>query len=135
MGRGKRRRIEPTDDWELLLLLGVRAARPDPCICRRSCSLTSTPCDGGIVKCLIWDFDGALAHLRRVLRTLGEEVEAVRRVIRSGREEVRVPEFCFSHGDQENPPKLSHPTRVRCLHVQDHRQRRRHDQHDPDPAG
>ena len=22
MGRGKRRRIEPTDDWELLLLLG-----------------------------------------------------------------------------------------------------------------
>src|SRR5215212_5086009 len=30
---------------------------------------------------------------------------------------------------------LSHPTRVRCLHVQNHRQRRRHDQHHPDPVG
>src|SRR5215208_650507 len=45
------------------------------------------------------------------------------------------PELCFSHGDQENPPKLSHPARVRCLHVQNHRQRRRHDQHHPDPEG
>src|SRR3712207_6169003 len=45
----------------------------------------------------------ALQH-SRVLRTLGDEVEAIRRVIRTGREEVGVPELCSSHGDQENPP-------------------------------
>ena len=38
---------------------------------------------------------------RRVLCTLGDEVEAVRRVIRTGREEVGVPQLCFSHGRQE----------------------------------
>jgi hypothetical protein len=45
------------------------------------------------------------------------EVEA-RRVIRTGREEVRVPELCFSRGDQENPPKLSHSIRGRCLYAE-----------------
>src|SRR5215210_8582624 len=97
---------------------GVRVACPDPCICRRSCSLTSKPCDGGIVKCLIWDFDGALAHHRRVLRTLGDEFEALRRVIRTGRGEVKVPELCFNHDDQENQPKLSQPMPGRCLYVE-----------------
>jgi alkylhydroperoxidase family enzyme len=55
---------------------------------------------------------------RRVPRTLGDEVEAVRRVIRTGREELRVPELCFSHGDQENPPEVSQPIPGRCLHVE-----------------
>lgn len=41
---------------------------------------------------------GTLEAYRRVLRTLGDEVEAVQRVIRTGREEVGVPELCFSHG-------------------------------------
>jgi len=36
---------------------------------------------------------------RRVPPTLGDEVEAVRRVIRTGREEIRVLDLCFSHGD------------------------------------
>src|SRR5215211_4244769 len=66
---------------------------------------------------------------RRVLRTLGDEVEAVRRVIRTGGKEVCVPELCVSHGWRGYRRGLSHPTCVRCLHVQNHRQRRRHDQH------
>jgi alkylhydroperoxidase family enzyme len=49
---------------------------------------------------------------------LGDEVEAVRRVVGAGREEVCVPELCFSHGYQENPPKLSQPIAGRCLHVE-----------------
>ena len=61
---------------------------------------------------------------RRVLRTLGDEVEAVRRVIRTGGKEVCVPELCVSHGWRGYRRGLSHPTRVRCLHVQSHRQRR-----------
>jgi hypothetical protein len=39
-------------------------------------------------------------------------------LIRTDREEVRVPERCFIHGDQENPPKLSQPIPGRCLHVE-----------------
>ena len=39
------------------------------------------------------------AYRRVLLRTLGDEVEAVRRVIHTGREEVGVPELCFSHRD------------------------------------
>ena len=35
---------------------------------------------------------------RRVLRTLSDEVEAVRGVIDAGREEICVPELCDSHG-------------------------------------
>jgi hypothetical protein len=57
---------------------------------------------------------------RRVLRTLGDEVEAVRRVVGVGREEVCVPELCVSHGWRGYRRGLSHPTRVRCLHVQNH---------------
>ena len=59
-----------------------------------------------------------LEAYRWVLRTLVDEVEAVRRVIRTGREEVGVPELCFSHGDQEDPPKLSQPIPGRCLLVE-----------------
>ena len=39
-------------------------------------------------------------------------------LIRTSREEVGVPELCFSHGDQENPPKLSQPIPGRCLNVE-----------------
>src|SRR5829696_7490792 len=48
---------------------------------------------------------------------------------------VCVPELCFSHGWRGYRRGLSHPARLRCLHVQNHRQRRRHDQHHPDSAG
>ena len=41
------------------------------------------------------------AYRRVLLRALGDEVEAVRRVIRTGREELGVPELCFSHCRQE----------------------------------
>jgi alkylhydroperoxidase family enzyme len=58
---------------------------------------------------------------RRVPRTLDDEVEALRRVIRTGREEIRVPDLCFSHGDQENPPKVSQPVPGRCLHADTNR--------------
>jgi hypothetical protein len=54
---------------------------------------------------------------RRVLRTLGDEVEAVRRVVGAGREQVCVPELCVSHGWRGYRRGLSHPTRARCLHV------------------
>src|SRR3712207_7391831 len=46
------------------------------------------------------------------------------RSVGAGREEVCVPELCVSHGWRGYRRGLSHPTRVRCLHVQNHRQRR-----------
>jgi ketosteroid isomerase-like protein len=64
---------------------------------------------------------------RRALRTLGEEVEALRRVLGASREEVCVAELCFSHGWRGYRRGLSHPARFRCLHVHNHRQRRRDD--------
>src|ERR671913_1068810 len=52
---------------------------------------------------------------RRVLRTLDDEVQALRRVLGAGREEVCVAELCVSHGWRGYRRGLSHPARVRCL--------------------
>lgn len=57
-------------------------------------------------------------HPEAYRRALGDEVEAVRSAIGTGRDEVRVPQLCFNHGDQENPPNLSQPMPGRCLHVE-----------------
>src|SRR5215213_1332184 len=54
---------------------------------------------------------------RRALRTLGDEVQAVRRVVGAGREEVGVPQLCVSHGWRGYRRGLSHPARVRCLMI------------------
>ena len=63
------------------------------------------------------------SEFRRVLRTLSDELEAVRRVVGAGREEVCVPELCVSHGWRGYRRGLSHPARVRCLYVQNHLQK------------
>src|SRR5918993_541013 len=52
---------------------------------------------------------------RRVLRTLDDEVQALRRVVGAGREEGCVPELCVSHGWRGYCRGLSHPARLRCL--------------------
>ena len=108
MGRnGRRLRVEPTDEWERIeLLCGWPEQR-----------------DYELIHPLVL-FGGPASEraeaYRRILRILGDEVEAVRRVIRTGREEVRVPELCVSHGWRGYRRGLSHPIRVRCLHVQNH---------------
>ena len=111
MGRGNRRRNEPTDDWELLLPLfswpeqrNYEELRP---VTLFGASMAKRARETGTPEAY-----------RRVLRTLGDEVEAVRRVIRTGRGEVGVPELCFSHGWQEYPARVSHPIGGWCLYAE-----------------
>lgn len=83
-------------------------ADPGPCLGERNTTQK---------KC--WNGQQQLLPVRPLDRgdPLGGD-RAVRHVIPTGREKVRVPEFCFGRGDQENPPELSQPVPGRCLHVE-----------------
>lgn len=92
-------------------------ADPGPCLGERNTTQK---------KC--WNGQQQLLPVRPLDRgdPLGGD-QAVRHVIRTGREKVGVPELCFSHGDQEIRPRCHNrfPTGVFMSKAPD--PRRRHD--------
>jgi hypothetical protein len=111
MGCGNRRRIEPVDDWELLLLLAWWPKQ------RNYEELRPVTLFGASLAKMARE-TGTPEAYRRVLRTSGDEVEAVRRVIRTGRGKVGVPDLCFSHGWQEYLARVSHLIHGWCLYAE-----------------